>query len=260
MILWIYLQIVQQGRELGWTGDAQLYCRTASDFMNVYTFFEKWMTDVAAEQFANGSVGSTVPNVLGYHNPLEYERNSKRKNNPMMAIISGIPDEAGVLDGSVGWGDATVIISWTMYLCYGDKSILEQQFDSAKAWVDYMDNSAKTPNEHYKDLPAYQNYTDGEIDANYIWDTKFHWGEWMEADFKLEDYGEEWFSNQMKTSDPLVATAFYAYSTRLLSEMAGVLGKKEDEEKYRKLYEKVRRVYNKYFIQDNGLILKDRQA
>jgi len=245
----------------GWTGDAQLYSRTASDFMNVYTFFEKWMADVAAEQFANGSVGSTVPNVLGLHNPVEYERFIQRNNDPLMAtLVSSKPGEAGMLDGSAGWGDVAVILPWTMYLCYGDKNILEQQFDSAKAWVDYMSSNARTSNEHYKDTPAYQNDTDGELDSAYIWDTKFHWGEWLEADFDFGDLGEEYFGKQMTLSDPLVATAYYAYSVRLLSEMAAILGKIEDKEKYGKLYEKIKRVYNHYFIPDNGHILNDRQA
>ncbi|MGO4371925.1 family 78 glycoside hydrolase catalytic domain, partial [Paenibacillus sp. MCAF20] len=44
----------------GWTGDAQVYARTSSDFMNVYPFFEKWMADLAVEQFQGGSVPSTV--------------------------------------------------------------------------------------------------------------------------------------------------------------------------------------------------------
>ncbi len=246
----------------GWTGDAQVFCKTATCFMNVYPFFEKWMADVSAEQYKNGCVGSTVPNVIGYHNAAEVERLlSKGPSSPMHIIPE--PDEPAILDGSAGWGDAAVIIPWIIYLCYGDKAILERQFDTAKAWVDYMDACAKTPNEYYKDTPQYNTYTDGELDANYIWDTKFHWGEWLEADMDLGGSPEdmaEMFGKKMALSEPLVATAYYAYSSYLLSRMAGILGKKEEEEKYRKLFEKIKRVYNKYFIKDNGYILDDRQA
>lgn len=59
----------------------------------------------------------------------------------------------------------------------------------------------------------------------------------------------------MTFSEPLVATAYYAYSTHLLSEMATVLGRQEENEKYSSLYEKVKRVYNKYFINENGHII-----
>lgn len=242
----------------GWTGDAQLYCRTASDFMNVYPFFEKWMADLAAEQFADGSVGSTVPTVIGHHNYEEWERFSKGNTDPMMAMRRPKPGTASMLDGSVGWGDAAVIIPWTMYLCYGDKAILEQQFDSAKAWVDYMAACAKTANEEYKDAPAYHSYTDGELDADYIWDTKFHWGEWLEADTIFNDIVSA--MTKSKDSLPYVATAYYAYSTRLLSEMAFELGKVEEGEKYRSRYHKIKRVYNQYFIREDGYMVGDRQA
>lgn len=250
----------------GWTADAQLYCRTASNFMNVYPFFEKWMADVAVEQFVNGSIGSTVPTVLGWHNRIEFERMSKINSNSIIKMVSGEnPMENGILlDGSAGWGDAVVIIPWIMYLCYGDRNILEKQFDSAKAWVDYMDTCAKNANDHYKGTPAYKNYTDGELDANYIWDTKFHWGEWLEADSSFEDNdivgNPQNFVKKLTLSDPLVATAYYAYSARLLSEMASILGKKEHEKKYIELYKKIKRVYNKYFIKEDGHILDDRQA
>lgn len=245
----------------GWTGDAQLYAKTAATFMNVYPFFEKWMADVAAEQFSSGSVGSTVPNMLGFHNDQEWERFMKLDKDPLIAMVLGTkPGEAGILDGSAGWGDAAVIIPWTMYLCYGDKHILEKQFESAKAWVDYMAACSKQGNEFHKETLAYRTYTNGEMDANYIWDTKFHWGEWLEADISFGSLGIDFFAKQMRLSDPLVATAYFAYSTRLLTEMASILEKWEEQKKYSELYEKIKRVYNQYFIKDDGLILSDRQA
>ncbi|MFC4304323.1 family 78 glycoside hydrolase catalytic domain [Cohnella boryungensis] len=246
----------------GWTGDAQLFARTATDFMNVYSFYEKWLADLAAEQFPSGAVASTVPQVLGFHSVDEYERVIKNVANPMVAMLASTkPGEPGYLDGSAGWGDAAVIAPWTMYLCYGDKSILERQYDSAKAWVEYMRTNAENRNEHYKDEAYYHNNTDGELDANYVWDTMFHWGEWLEADThqSTEQLGAE-IQTRMFRGDPLTATAYYGYSTRLLSEIAGILGKKEDSEQYTKLYEKIKRVYNHYFIKENGEILEGRQA
>lgn len=41
-------------------------------------------------------------------------------------------------DGSTAWGEAATIIPWNVYLHYGDKEILVRQYDSMKAWVDYM--------------------------------------------------------------------------------------------------------------------------
>ncbi|CQR57809.1 alpha-L-rhamnosidase [Paenibacillus riograndensis SBR5] len=246
----------------GWTGDAQLFARTAADFMNVHAFYEKWLADLAAEQFPSGAVGSTVPQVLGFHSVDEYERVVKNANDPLLAMLASTkPGEPGYLDGSAGWGDAAVIAPWTMYLCYGDQSILERQYDSAKAWVEYMKTNAENDSDHYKDAAYYHNDTDGEPDAKFIWDTKFHYGEWLEADIdhSPEQMGAE-IQTRMFKGDPLTATAYYGYSTRLLSEMAAVLGKREDAERYAKLHEKIKRVYNKYFIPENGLIQEGRQA
>jgi alpha-L-rhamnosidase len=178
--------------------------------------------------------------------------------DPMMAMRRPRPGTPSFLDGSAGWGDAATIIPWTMYLCYGDRDILERQYESAKAWVDYMAACAKTPNEEYRDTPAYQTYTDGEPDANYIWDTKFHYGEWLEADTNFKDMMTALMG--ARHTIPYVATAYFAHSSRLLSEMAAVLGYEEDAAKYRTLFEKIRRVYNRYFIREDGTVLEGRQA
>ncbi len=242
----------------GWTGDAQLYARTAADFMNVYPFFEKWMADLAAEQYADGCVGSTVPTVFTYHHLEEWERVMRNVSDPMLAMRRPRPGTPSFLDGSAGWGDAATIIPWTMYLCYGDREILERQYESAKAWVDYMAACARTPNEEYKDTPPYRTYTDGEPDANYIWDTKFHYGEWLEADTSFKDLMTALMGS--RHTIPYVATAYFAHSSRLLSEMAAVLGHEDDAAKYRTLFEKIRRVYNRYFIREDGTVLEGRQA
>ncbi len=104
----------QRDERLGWTGDAQVFSRTASFNMNVNNFFAKWLKDVAADQEENGSVPFVIPNVLGRG--------------------------AG---GSTGWADVSTIIPWNMYLAYGDERILENQYSSMKHWVDYMTSKSK---------------------------------------------------------------------------------------------------------------------
>ncbi len=104
----------QRDERLGWTGDAQVFSRTASFNMDVNNFFSKWMKDVAADQFSSGAVPHVVPNVLG----------------------------AGA-GGSAGWSDVATIIPWNMYLAYGDTAILKQQYSSMKAWVEYMHTQSK---------------------------------------------------------------------------------------------------------------------
>ncbi len=99
----------QRDERLGWTGDAQVFSRTASFNMNVNNFFAKWMQDVAADQLPDGSVPFVIPNVLG----------------PYAA-------------GSAGWSDVATIIPWNMYLAYGDTGVLRRQYSSMKGWVDFI--------------------------------------------------------------------------------------------------------------------------
>ena len=104
----------QRDERLGWTGDAQVFFRTAAFNMDVAGFFTKWMKDVAADQLPNGSVPFVVPNILGDNS-----------------------------SGSAGWADVATIIPWNMYQAYGDKEMLSNQYPSMKAWVDFMTNNSK---------------------------------------------------------------------------------------------------------------------
>ena len=103
----------QRDERLGWTGDAQVFSRTATFNMNVNDFFAKWLRDVAADQSPAGVVPFVVPNCLGFS------------------------------QGSTGWADVSTVIPWNMYLAYGDKRILATQYSSMKAWVDYMQHQSK---------------------------------------------------------------------------------------------------------------------
>ena len=106
----------QRDERLGWTGDAQVFFRTASFLGNVDTFFRKWLADLAADQREDGR----VPRV--------------------------IPDTFPTSDGrtaSTGWADSSTIIPWLHYMAYGDKSILEAQYPSMRKWVDYMVSQSK---------------------------------------------------------------------------------------------------------------------
>ena len=125
----------QRNERLGWTGDAQVFCKAASYNYDVLRFFKKWMKDVYAEQLnCGGLVPQVVPDVL-------------KNNRP-----------------SAGWGDAAAVIPWQMYMTYGDEEILREQYTSMKMWVDYITAETKVPNLwagcwHYGDwlaLDAYQ--------------------------------------------------------------------------------------------------------
>lgn len=247
-----------------WTGDSQVYAKTASLFMDVYPFYEKWLQEIKAEQFENGMIGATVPSTnTTIHNPVEVRRlEAEGKMAIIPAGISGPSmEKPGLFDGSTGWGDTAVISPYTMYICYGDKQILKNQYDSAKKWVEYMINSAKDENPDCLDRPEYHNYTDGKRDANYIFDTRFHYGEWLEPVSEESGSNEDFDPEKEKgKTNALVASAYLFYSSHLLAEMADILGETEDAKYYEEYSQHVRTIYNKYFIQPDGTMIEGKQA
>lgn len=99
----------QRDERLGWTGDAQVFFKTAAYNMDVAAFFDKWLHDLKADQHQNGNVPVVIPDVRTIKNA-----------------------------GSAGWGDVATIIPWDFYNAYGDKGLLARQYSSMKAWVEYI--------------------------------------------------------------------------------------------------------------------------
>ena len=115
----------QRDERLGWTGDAQVFIRTACLNFDAERFFTKWLADLASDQREDGAVGHVIPNVLHQ-------------------------------SGSAAWDDAATICPWAVYLAYGDPNILRAQFASMKKWVDYIAAHTTTKDlwtggEHYGD-------------------------------------------------------------------------------------------------------------
>lgn len=160
----------QRDERLGWTGDAQVFVRTASLNFDVERFFKKWLHDLAADQGRDGCVPHVVPNIF---------------------------DDMG---GSSAWSDAAVICPWEIYRTYGDKKILEDQFDSMKAWIDWMrersENGRRSGGSHF--------------------------GDWLGLDSPEGSY-------KGATPEELIATAYYKYSTELFIKAAHALGRDVSE-------------------------------
>lgn len=194
----------QRDERLGWTGDAQVFSRTASYNMQVNNFFRKWMKDVAADQLPNGSVPFVIPNVLGSN-----------------------------AAGSTGWADVATIIPWNMYVAYGDRRILEEQYPSMKAWVGYMEQKSR----------------------NDLWNNGFHFGDWL---FYRPDDDND--GRAAITDKYLIAQCFYAHSTQLLINTASVLDKKDDVQKYTELLQKIKAAFIKEYVTASGRLVSGSQT
>jgi alpha-L-rhamnosidase len=210
--------------------------------MQTAGFFTSWLKDLAAEQEANGMVANIVPSS---------ERGLPRAENPITR-----------LNGAAGWGDAAVIVPWTLYQCFGDQRILEEQYASMKARVEYERQQAQ--NKYAPDRYTAPRYLEREPLAHerYLWDTNFHWGEWLEPNDPLPGMiNTEWTSRTRQLlSAPHIATAFFARSTHLLAEAARVLGKEDDVREYSALHQQIKEAYIAEFVEDDGRLWPDRQA
>jgi len=198
----------QRDERLGWTGDAQVFARTASFNHDSAGFYTKWLKDLALDQEDDGAVPFVIPNILSHET---------RKGAA----------------ASAGWADAAVVVPWTVYQAYGDKRILEDQYPSMRAWVEYMRRQA------------------GE---SQIWSSGFSFGDWLAFATTRPDYPGA------TTDKDLIQTAYFARSTALLAKTAQVLGRKEDAEEYAGLEEKIRRAFQKEFVTPNGRLSSNRQT
>src|SRR6187399_1801283 len=194
----------QRDERLGWTGDAQVFSRTATFNRNVNNFFAKWLKDVAADQSSAGSVPFVIPNVLGEN-----------------------------ASGSTGWADCATIIPWNMYLAYGDKQILQNQYGSMKAWVKYMTDSSN----------------------NYLWNRGFHFGDWLF--YRPFDDND---GRSAVTDKYMIAQCFYANSVQLMINTANVLGKNDDVAKYTGLLKNVKEAFVKEYLTPNGRLVSSTQT
>ncbi len=103
----------QRDERLGWTGDAQIFARTAAFNADVAGFFAKWLRDLEDAQAPDGRIPSVAP-------------------APPGAIF--IND----VDAGPAWGDAVVLCPWTIWRCYGDERILAERWDSMTRYLDYL--------------------------------------------------------------------------------------------------------------------------
>lgn len=194
----------QRDERLGWTGDAQAFSMTAALNMDVAQFFSKWLKDLALDQRGDGAVPFVIPNVL---------------------------DSNSV--ASAGWSDAATVIPWNMYVAYDDRRILEEQYASMKAWVEYIVRRSR----------------------NYLWNTGFDYGDWLF--YRPADDND---GRSAVTDKYLIAQAYFAHSTQLLIDAAKVLGKQDDARHYAELLGHIKKAFLDEYMTPNGHLVSGTQT
>lgn len=206
-----------QRERAGWTGDTQVFAPTAMFNMDSTALFERWLESVRAEQRADGQIQDYAPA------PKEFYTSS--------------PQFTGTYS-SAGWGDAIIMVPWTIYQNNGDISILKENYSTMQKWHNYAVKSAA------------KNKLDNS--SRYIWDTKFHYGDWMFPSYMFGKNAKGPMGTAQATKN-LVGTAFLAYSSKLLSRIATILNDTENSTRYQNYAKRVASAFQKYFWRNNQL-------
>ncbi len=185
----------QRDERLGWTGDAQIYIRSATYNMDVAAFFKKWLVNLEDDQRPSGAFPDFAP--LPY---LQYEP-------------------------SPGWMDAGVICPFTIYQVYGDTHVIERHYEAMTKFMHFL---LRTSNDYLRSPRGHS------------------WGDWL--------------SIGGRTSNDLIATAYFAYDAKLMAEMAAAIGRMEDAQRYARLFDNIKTAFNKAYVSANGRIKGDTQT
>jgi alpha-L-rhamnosidase len=166
----------QRDERLGWMGDAQAFAHTSCFLRGMAAFYSKWMFDITDSQGPDGATTDVSP--------------------------------AKVVHGAAkpGWGDAIVVIPYTVWRFYGDTRVIEENYKGMAAWVEYMRTHGK----------------DG------LYETKGY-GDWV----PVVGSPSEW-----------IGSAYFFYCSKLMSEMAVAIGKTDDAKKYVEQADAIAKAFN----------------
>ena len=219
-----------QREKAGWTGDWQLFVPTAAYLFDVAGFTAKWLRDVRTDQWDNGVVVNISPSPGPEVTRAEF-----------MAFTNG----------SSGWGDAVVMVPWEIHLATGDTGILEQNWEAMERWLGFI-RSAAEGNRHPARAEAHAMPAPHE---QYLWDTGFHFGEWMEPGGPAPDL----FASR-SADNGIVATAYYRHSSAIMARIAAVLGKGDKARELGELSGNVRRAWQREYLRADGTVDGGTQA
>jgi alpha-L-rhamnosidase len=180
----------QRDERLGWMGDAEVFWRTASYNANLAAFSHKFTQDIRDAQSAEGAYTDVSPRV-------------------------GPTGES-----AAGWGDAGVIIPWSAYMQFGDKTVVAENWAAMTKWMEHLENA----------------------NPDYLWLKE-----------RGNDYGD-WVAIGSQTSKDMIATSYWAYDASLMKQMAVALGKSDDAEKYGQLFDKIRDAFQKAYMKGDGTV------
>jgi alpha-L-rhamnosidase len=188
----------QRDERLGWMGDAGVFWRTGTFNFDIQSFSHKFLIDITDAQTREGAFTNVSPDLLR-------------------------PDGS---EGAPGWGDAGVIVPWTVWLQYGDKSAITDNWNAMERWMDYI---ARSNSDFLRKNGVGPNYAD-------------------------------WLAPDDRTPKDLLATSYWVLIARMMVEMAHAIGNDEAGARYTALIENIRKAYQAAYIKDNGEVFGGTQT
>jgi alpha-L-rhamnosidase len=176
----------QRDERLGWTGDIAAFAPTSTFNMNADTFLAKFTTDLADDQTSEGAFTDVAP-----------------------AVAAG--------SGTAGWGDAGVIIPFTLWQRYGDLQVVRDRYPAMKKWIDYL-----------------KAHSTGLIRP-------------------AQGYGD-WLNVGDDTPLDLIGTAYFAHSVDLVAQLADAIGDPAAAASYRTLWGQIRDAFDAKYVKSDGTV------
>ncbi len=182
----------QRDERLGWMGDAEVFWRTGSYNFNIAAFSQKFIQDIVDAQTAEGAFTNVSPDTL--------------------------PPGGDSSVGAPGWGDAGVIVPWTTWLQYGDKAVIEQNWEAMQRWMEFI--QSRNPDFLRKN----------GVGPNFA----------------------DWLAPDERTNKDLLATAYWALIADMMSQMAHAVGKDADARRYEEVVRNIRVAFQRAYIKEDG--------
>ncbi|MGT2802933.1 family 78 glycoside hydrolase catalytic domain [Streptococcus henryi] len=214
-----------QRERTGWTGDMQVYAPTACYEKDVEQFLRHWLEDMRHEQYEDGQIPQVIPCPPSH----DYMK----------------PEGEDAVN-TAGWSDAAVIVPWRLYEFYGDKQILEENYEMIYRYMKSVEaRMALLPNDYEDMTPDRQAY------QKYLWNTDFQFGDWL-----MPSAGQE----SAKYTGNEVATLMTVMTTDLMDKISSLLGHEETAAHFRDLNQNIKSAYVKEYMTSDGKMTSDYQG
>jgi alpha-L-rhamnosidase len=196
-----------------------------------------WMGDV--QVFCQNSIFNM--NMAGFYTKFVQDmRDAIAPNGQFYSIVPSVRHKEFGMDwfGAPAWADAGVIIPWRMYENYADIKLLTSHYDAMKRYVESV----------LADNP------------DFVWRKRYvSYNDWLNAN-TFSNPPEDYNTTRGNMPNDVFSTGFFANSARLLSQIAGIVGRTDDVKRYRELTDSITKAFNENFVDQDGRIAGNSQG